>query len=125
MDADWRYGCMVYELMTGSWPQTLQRMSRGAAAQDLAAITDMDNSRGWPRLEIEHMGAIVHKCWNGEYASAEEVKAAVKAFLEGLGWEIEGNDDLKGLCAADLFPDDSVLEVPPRTAGYVPLEYFK
>jgi hypothetical protein len=49
------------------------------------------------------MGEIVRKCWNDEYAGVEEVKAAVVEFLEGLGWEIEGNDDLKGFNATNLF----------------------
>jgi hypothetical protein len=57
----------------------------------------------WPLLEADCMGEIVRKCWNDEYAGVEEVKAAVVEFLEGLGWEIEGNDDLKGFNATNLF----------------------
>jgi serine/threonine protein kinase len=99
------YGCTVYELMTGSWPATQDSLMRirECTVEELAG---MFTTRGWPVLETEYMGAIVHRCWNDEYASAEEVKAAVRSFLQGLGWEVEGNDDLKGFCATDLFPQE-------------------
>jgi serine/threonine protein kinase len=94
------WGCIVYELMTGYWPLTPEALSRQYTTRELEARVVR---KEWPRLEPEYMGAIVRRCWNGEYASAEEVKAAVKTFLQGLGWEIEDNDDLKGFCATDLF----------------------
>lgn len=56
----------------------------------------------WPPLEPEHMGEIVHKCWKGDFEDAKQLKSEVVAFLEGLGWSIEGNDDLKGFDAANL-----------------------
>lgn len=49
------------------------------------------------------MEEIVCKCWNEEYASVDDVKATVMAFLEQLRWEIEGDDSLKGFAAMDLF----------------------
>ncbi|KAF2790992.1 hypothetical protein K505DRAFT_419452 [Melanomma pulvis-pyrius CBS 109.77] len=91
------YGCTVYELMTGFWPATRSGIPTW---REIAAMVPR---KEWPLLEAECMGEIVRKCWNGEYASAEEVKASVVAFLGGLGWEIEGDDDLKGFNATDLF----------------------
>jgi hypothetical protein len=35
---------------------------------------------------------------------SEEVKAALVAFLEGSGWEIKGDDNLKGFSATYHFP---------------------
>ncbi|KAH4204345.1 hypothetical protein HBI95_151520 [Parastagonospora nodorum] len=89
------YGCVVYELMTGAWPGDHSGL-RGRE------ITNLILSKRWPVLETEHMGEIVRKCWNGGFENAEQVKAEVIAFLEGLGWEIEGNDDLVGFDVADL-----------------------
>jgi serine/threonine protein kinase len=90
------YGCVVYELMTGAWPGS--RLT-GTSGQDVAMRIP---SRRWLPLETEHMGEIVHKCWAGGFENAEQVKAEVIAFLEGLGWEIEGNDDLVGFNVAEL-----------------------
>jgi serine/threonine protein kinase len=92
------YGCTVYELMTGFWPVSRSGI---CSSRETAA---MISRKEWPLLEAECMGEIVHKCWNDEYASVQEVRAAVVAFLEGLGWEIEGDDDLKNFDAIDLFP---------------------
>jgi hypothetical protein len=86
------FGGIVYELMTGYWPLTPEALSGRYTSRELAARVV---GKEWPRLEAEHMGTIVHRCWNGDFASAEEVRSAVRAFLEGLGWEIEGDDDLK------------------------------
>ncbi|KAK7179511.1 hypothetical protein PSPO01_14440 [Paraphaeosphaeria sporulosa] len=66
----------------------------------------MFGSGGRPRLEREHMGAIVLKCWNGKYASAEDVRGAVEACLDGEGWGIEGYDDMKGFSAGGLYAWD-------------------
>jgi hypothetical protein len=76
--------------MIGAWP--------GNLGQDVTSIPH----RQWPALEAECMGEIVHQCWNGEYTGAEEVKAALVAFLVGLGWEIKRDDNLKGLDATHL-----------------------
>lgn len=46
--------------------------------------------RRWPALETVHIGETVHKCRAGAYEDVD-----VMAFLEGLGWEVVGNDDLK------------------------------
>jgi len=91
------YGCTVYELMTGFWPVS---RSDTCSWREIAAIVIR---KEWPLLEADCMGEIVRKCWNDKYAGVEEVKAAVVEFLEGLGWEIEGNDDLKGFNATNLF----------------------
>lgn len=89
------YGCVVYELMTGFWPGD----RTGKSWQE---VSMMIPRREWPPLEIEHMGEIVRKCWEGGFADAEQLKMEVVVFLEGLGWSIEGNDDLKGFDVAHL-----------------------
>ncbi|KAF2129718.1 hypothetical protein P153DRAFT_430841 [Dothidotthia symphoricarpi CBS 119687] len=80
-------GCVVYNLMTGDWPGS--RLV----------------GRSGPSSEAECMWEIVHKCWTGEYASADEVKKAVVAFVEHLDWAVEGSEDLKGSDVMDLFSD--------------------
>ena len=92
------YGCTIYELMTGFWPASQLKMR---SWREIAAMVPR---KEWPLLEAACMGEIVQKCWNGEYTSAGELKAAVLAFLEVLGWEIEGDDSLKGLNFSELFP---------------------
>jgi hypothetical protein len=52
------------------------------------------------------MGEIVRKCWVCGYEDADMVEATVVAFMEGLGWEVEGDNDLKGLDVTDLFSDE-------------------
>lgn len=89
------YGCVVYELMTGFWPGD----RTGKSGQEVAMMIPR---KEWPPLEIEHMGEIVRKCWAGDFADAKQLKTEVVAFLEGLGWSIEGNDDLQGLDVANL-----------------------
>jgi serine/threonine protein kinase len=91
-----QYGCVVYELMTGDWPGT--RLT-GKSGPEVAMMIPR---KEWPPLETEHMGEIVRKCWAGGFADAKQLKMEVVAFLEGLGWRIEGNDDLQGLDVANL-----------------------
>jgi hypothetical protein len=55
-------------------------------------IAMMIPRKQWPPLETEHMGEIVRKCWAGDFADAKQLKTEVVAFLEGLGWSIQGND---------------------------------
>jgi hypothetical protein len=52
------------------------------------------------------MGEIVRKCWACGYEDADMVEATVVTFMEGLGWEVEGDNDPKGLDATDLFSDE-------------------
>jgi serine/threonine protein kinase len=83
------FGSTVYQLMTGYWP--------GHRSEH-----ELVMRRAWLPLETECMGEIVHKCWNAGYDSAEEVKAAIITFVQSMGWEVEGDDNLKGFVAADL-----------------------
>jgi serine/threonine protein kinase len=89
------YGCLVYELMTGFRPG--EHMGKSEAE-----IAMMVSRKDWPPLETEHMGEIVRKCWAGDFEDAAQVKTEVVAFLERLGWSIEGNDDLQGFNVANL-----------------------
>jgi serine/threonine protein kinase len=90
------YGCVVYELMTGAWPGDSLTGKTGPE------IRMMILRKEWPPLEDEHMGEIVRKCWAGGFADAKQLKAEVVAFSEGLGWRIDGDDDLQGLDVANL-----------------------
>jgi serine/threonine protein kinase len=85
------YGCVVYQLMTGAWPG--DRLTDKTGPEIRMMITRKE----WPLLETEHMGEIVRRCWTGGFADAKQLKAEVVAFLEALGWRIEGDDDLHGV----------------------------
>jgi serine/threonine protein kinase len=81
------YGCVVYELMTGAWPRDRLTSKTGPETRMMIPYKE------WPPLQDEHMGEIVRKCWAGGFADAKQLKAEGVAFLEGLGWCIEGDDD--------------------------------
>jgi hypothetical protein len=53
-------------------------------------------------LETEYVSEIVRKSWSGDFADAKQMKMEVVAFLEGLGWTIEENHDLRELNTANL-----------------------
>lgn len=96
------YGCVVYQLMTGTWPNSPSQQPAPGPR-----MPEPKPPRGvWPSLEADYMGEIVRKCWACEYEDADVVKAAVVEFMEGLGWEVEGGNDLKGLDVTTLFPDE-------------------
>ena len=88
---------MVYELMTGKEPRFSKRFV--LEARDIGTLIP-DELRGV--LAVEHMRKIVKGCWDGGFVDAGDAKAAVVNFLEEQGWEVEGNDDLKGFDAAAL-----------------------
>ena len=96
------YGCVVYQLMTGTWPNSPSQQS----GSGLPTPTPESPRGSWPSLEADYMGEIVRKCWACEYEDADAVKAAVVTFMEDLGWEVEGDNDLKGLDVTDLFLDE-------------------
>lgn len=71
------YIYLVYKFMTGTWPGDVD----GQSAQEIVARISQKN---WPPQEKEHIGEILHKRWDGAFQDAEQVKAAVVTFLEGL-----------------------------------------
>ncbi|KAH6647742.1 hypothetical protein BKA67DRAFT_578440 [Truncatella angustata] len=79
------WGALVYELMTGFRPGTRPRKS----SQEVQA---MMTARQWPAFEKELLCEVVRNCWDGSYRDAEAVRANVISFLEGEGWEVEGED---------------------------------
>ena len=91
------FGCVLFELMTGFWPGT--RSGLGSWREVAALIS----RKAWPPLEEACMGNIVHQCWNNDFVSAEQVKAALMLFLRDLEWEVDKNSNLQYLDAAALF----------------------
>ncbi|KAK5993508.1 hypothetical protein PT974_06940 [Cladobotryum mycophilum] len=69
------WGCVVYELMTGLWPEYEQ-------ARSYEERKAMVTWREWPSLQAEFLGNIVKKCWEGEYATSENLKQDVMRFVE-------------------------------------------
>ncbi|TEY38755.1 hypothetical protein BOTCAL_0478g00080 [Botryotinia calthae] len=51
-------------------------------------------AKEFPVLGEEMLGAVVGKCWRGEYASSMEAVDELKTFLEQMDFECEGNGDL-------------------------------
>jgi hypothetical protein len=71
------------------------------SSQEIAAKV---HRKQWLLFESECMGKIMRQCWNGGHAIAEEVKATIIAFLDGLGWEAEGDANLKEFNTIDIVP---------------------
>jgi hypothetical protein len=90
------FGYLLYEVMTAYAPA-----SQWEARQWKEDRADVPRHQ-WPRLEIEYIGDIVRKCWNGEYTRVEEIQANLTRFLKGLGWEIRADDKLDGVDAKVL-----------------------
>ncbi|KAF7184179.1 hypothetical protein CNMCM7691_004804 [Aspergillus felis] len=94
------WGCLVYQLMTESWPGHEQDR------QD-AEMRHMVVEHQWPILEREYLGDIVRKCWECGYVDVEELKRDLDDFLTSKGWEVDG-DELCGFQATELFEENSI-----------------
>ena len=68
----------------------------------------MVSARQWPALEQEFLGKIVRRSWNGEYRNTEQIRSDVVEILGDEGWEVEGEDILRGLDITFLFPVEEV-----------------
>jgi len=86
--ASWVYGLVtgkgalaVLEGFEGG-PNEMEEERRRVAAKE------------FPVLGEEMLGAVVGKCWRGEYASSMEAVDELKVFLEQMGVECGGNGDL-------------------------------
>lgn len=89
------WGCVVYELVTGSWPGYGQNLS----SREMASLVP---GRERPRLETEYLGDVVHKCWTGGITSAAELLAEVRRRITDLGSVIGEDDEIKGLNIQNL-----------------------
>ncbi|KAH7175363.1 hypothetical protein EDB81DRAFT_750911 [Dactylonectria macrodidyma] len=58
----------------------------------------------WPRLENKYLGQVATKCWAREYKDTQELKAGLAEALSAEGWEIEGDDTLRGFNPIGLIP---------------------
>jgi serine/threonine protein kinase len=92
------WGCLVYELMTSFWPGHGQGRQKGEMKQMIVR-------REWPALEREYFGDIVRRCWEYRYQDIASLKRDLITFLIHEGWEIEGEDELRGFRADELFQD--------------------
>lgn len=59
-------------------------------------ITRSVMERQWPKLERVYLGEVVRKCWDYEYRDVAELKRDLVGFLAGEGWEVDGEDELRG-----------------------------
>ncbi|KAG8631100.1 hypothetical protein KVT40_000240 [Elsinoe batatas] len=84
------WGCLVYELMTGAWPDN--------RVPDPEVVT----TGQWPRLEVEYLGEIIGNCWTGEIADAASLMDKLRSTISGLGWQVI-EDVLVGFDAEALF----------------------
>ncbi|RHZ50978.1 hypothetical protein CDV55_103165 [Aspergillus turcosus] len=92
------WGCLIYELMTGSWPGH-ERQQSDAEIRALFL-----NRRQWPLLETEYLGGVVRKCWDYEYRDAEHLKTDLIRYLRDEGWEVDGDELLEiPIEEADLY----------------------
>ena len=91
------FGCVLFEIMTGFWPS---RYSDSRSWGEREAVV---RRKEWPLLEKDFMGEIVHRCWNYQFDSAEQVKEALVSFVRQLGWEVDERSNLKDFDAAALF----------------------
>lgn len=82
--------------MTGFWPS---KHSESRSWDDREAIV---RRREWPPLEEDYMGNIVRQCWNNQFDSAEQVKAALVSFVRDRGLEVDEKSNLKDFDAAAL-----------------------
>jgi serine/threonine protein kinase len=90
------FGCVLFEIMTGFWPS---KHSESRSWDDREAIV---RRREWPPLEEDYMGNIVRQCWNNQFDSAEQVKAALVSFVRDRGLEVDEKSNLKDFDAAAL-----------------------
>ncbi|KAH7110182.1 hypothetical protein EDB81DRAFT_768984 [Dactylonectria macrodidyma] len=91
------YGVLIYQLMTTFWP--------GEGSNIGLEVVDLIKTRSqWPRLENKYRGQVVIKCWAGEYKDTQELRAGLAEVLSTEGWEIEGDDTLRGFSATGLIP---------------------
>lgn len=91
------FGCVLFEIMTGVWPS---RHFESRSWDEREAIV---RQKEWPPLEENNMGKIVRQCWDSQFDSAEQVKAALVWFVQDLGWEVDEKNNLKDFDAAALF----------------------
>lgn len=89
------WGCVVYELMTGSWPGHGQNLS----SREMGSLIP---GREWPRLETEYLGDVVRKCWTGDITSAAELLAMVRRSITDLGSVIGEDDEVQDLNIQNL-----------------------
>lgn len=89
------WGCVVYELMTGSWPGDGQGLSH----QDIQTLVSRQE---WPRLETEYLGDIVRKCWSREITSAAELLATVRQSVQEFGVVVGESDQVVELDVVNL-----------------------
>ena len=92
------WGCLIYELMTSFWPRHERGRQRGE-------IKQMIVRREWPALEREYLGEIVRRCWEYGYQDIASLKRDLITFLMNEGWEMEGEDELSGVWADELFQE--------------------
>jgi hypothetical protein len=83
--------------MTGFWP------SRHFDTRSWDEREAVVRRREWPPLDEDCMGEIVRRCWNNQFDSVEQVKAALVSFVQDLGWEVDEKINLKDFDAAALF----------------------
>jgi hypothetical protein len=82
------FGRMVYCIMTSRMP---------GEEMDHREIERLMKDEDWmPDLEDEFMGRILHKCWQFNYDTIEELQSEVQALVESYGWSVDG-DKLEGL----------------------------
>jgi hypothetical protein len=81
------WGCVVYQLMTGSEPGDGQGL-------DQAVILTLVGRREWPTLEREFLGDVVRMCWKGEIGNAADLLTLVRQSVSELGVAIRENDEV-------------------------------